>query len=151
MMLWVWIAVVVVAVVMEISSPIQLVSIWAALGGIAALGLELFGVELWVQIVVFFAVTFLLILLTRPLAKKMTSFQKEATNADMNIGKSGKVTKIVDENLGVFRVRVENDDWSAATEDKTVLPVGTSVSVKRIEGVKLIVEPLDVPAAVGAN
>ena len=151
MMLWVWVAVIVFAVVMELSSPIQLVSIWAALGGIAALGLELFGVDLWIQIVVFFVITFLLVLLTRPLAKKMTNFKKEATNADMNIGKSGKVTKIVDESMGVFRVRVENDDWSAATEDKTVLPVGTSVSVKRIEGVKLIVEPMDVHAVVGAN
>ncbi len=149
-MLWVWLAVILVAVLFEINSPIQLVSIWAALGGVVSLILYLCNVDLSIQIVVFFAVTFLLILLTRPLARKMTKFKKVPTNADMNIGKSGKVTKIVDEEMGIFRVRVENDDWSATTEEQKILPVGTMVAVLRIEGVKLIVEPVrkEVPAAV---
>ncbi len=128
-MIWVWLIVIVVAVILESISPIQLVSIWAALGGIAALA----------------AVTILMIALTRPLARKLTKFKKTATNADMNIGKIGKVTKIVDEDLGVFRVKVENNDWSATTEAKTVLPVGTEISVLRIEGVKLIVAPVNKP------
>ncbi len=81
-------------------------------------------------------------MLTRPLAKKMTSFIKTPTNADMNIDKIGKVTKIVDEELGIMRVKVENNDWSATTENKSVLPVGTEIVVQAIEGVKLIVKPV---------
>ena len=138
-MLWVWIAVIVFSVLIEASSIIQLVSIWAALGGIAALILELCGVDITIQIIVFFVVTILLIILTRPLAKRMTRFKKTATNADRNLGRTGRVTKVIDENLGLFRVRVENDDWAATTETNTSLPVGTEVSVLRIEGVKLIV------------
>jgi len=140
-MLWVWIAVIIVACIMEWMTQVQLISIWAALGGVVALILELAGVGKEIQIVVFFVVTIVAIVLTRPLAKKMTGFKKTATNADMNIEKVGKVTKIVDEKLGVMRVKVENNDWSATTENKSVLPVGTEVVVQAIEGVKLIVKP----------
>ncbi len=140
-MLLVWITVIVVACIMEWATQVQLISIWAALGGVVALILELAGVGKEVQVVVFFAVTILAIVLTRPLAKKMTGFKKTATNADMNIEKVGKVTRIVDEELGVMRVKVENNDWSATTENKSVLPVGTEVVVQAIEGVKLIVKP----------
>ncbi len=140
-MLWVWIAVIIVACIMEWMTQVQLISIWAALGGVVALILELAGVGKEIQIVVFFVVTIVAIVLTRPLAKRMTGFKKTATNADMNIEKVGKVTKIVDEELGVMRVKVENNDWSATTENKSVLPVGTEVVVQAIEGVKLIVKP----------
>ena len=147
-MLWIWIAIIVVSVIFEAVSPIQLVSIWAAAGGLVSLILSFVNVPIWVQWIVFFAVTLLLIALTRPLAKRLTRFAKTATNADMNIGKIGRVTKIVDEELGVFRVKVENNDWSATTESQTALPVGTEVSVLRIEGVKLIVAPVKKPMPV---
>lgn len=140
-MLWVWCAVILVAVIMEASTPLQLCSIWAAAGAVVSLILELCGVDMTIQVIVFFVVTIVLIALTRPLAKKMTRFKKSATNADMNIGKVGKVTKVTDEELGLFRVRVENNDWSAITEDKTIPPVGSEISVLRIEGVKLVVAP----------
>lgn len=145
-MLWIWIAVIVIAVILEATSPIQLVSIWAAVGGLVALLLCFCNVSIWIQVIVFFAVTLLMIALTRPLAKKMTNFKKTPTNADRNIGKCGKVTKIVDEELGIFRVRVENNDWSAVTEDKKVPPVGAEITVLRIEGVKLIVKPVGQPS-----
>ena len=138
-MLWVWIAVIVVACLMEWATQVQLISIWAALGGIVALILELAGLGKEIQVVVFFAVTILAIVLTRPLAKKMTSFIKTPTNADMNIGKTGLVTKIVDESTGVFRVKVAGADWSAVTEASDIPSVGSSVKVERIEGVKLVV------------
>lgn len=140
-MLWVWLIVIVAACLLEWATSVQLISIWAALGGVVALILSLAGVGREVQIIVFFAVTILAILLTRPLAKKMTGFAKTPTNADMNVGKQGFVTKVVDEEQGIMRVKVDNNDWSAVTEDKVALPVGTEVSVKEIKGVKLIVQP----------
>ncbi len=141
-MLWIWIAVIVISCLLEWFTPVQLVSIWAVLGGIAALALELCGVDMTVQIIVFFVVTILAVILTRPLAKKLTKFSFTPTNSDQNIGKIGQVTKVVDQDLGTLRVKVENNDWAAVTENKTVLPVGTNVSIIRIEGVKLIVAPI---------
>ena len=139
-MLWVWIAVIVVACLMEWATQVQLISIWAALGGIVALICDVCHVDSTIQIIVFFAVTFLSLALTRPFVRKLTkNLKNTATNADMNIGKTGLVTKIVDESTGVFRVTVAGADWSAKTEGDQVPEVGASVKVERIEGVKLIV------------
>ena len=139
-MLQIWLVVIVVAVIVEIITQVQLVTIWAALGGLAALIRAVCSVDYRIQIVVFFAVTFISLALTRPLVKKLTKkIRNTPTNADMNIGKTGLVTKIVDESTGVFRVKVAGADWSAVTEASDIPSVGSSVKVERIEGVKLVV------------
>lgn len=139
-MLMVWIAVIVFACILEIATQLQLISVWAAVGGIAALISDVYGVDSTIQIVIFFAVTFVSLALTRPLVRKLTKNIPELpSNADMNIGKIGKVTKIVNESEGIFRVSVAGDDWSAITTDPIIPDVGTSVKVERIEGVKLVV------------
>jgi len=137
---WIWVAVIVVCIFLEWITQLQLITIWGAVGGIVALVLESVGVDISVQIIVFFIVTIVLLALTKPFAHSMSKFKKTPTNADMNIGKTGKVTKIIDEDMGIFRVRVNNCDWTAITEEKSILPVGTEIVVMRIEGVKLIVK-----------
>ncbi len=142
-MLGIWIAVIVVAVIIEIITQVQLVTIWAALGGIAALVCDVFGVSSNVQIIVFFAVTFAALALTRPFVRKLTkNIRNTPTNADMNIGRTGLVTKIVDEGTGIFRVNVAGADWSARTADSRLPQIGQSVRVEAIEGVKLVVSPV---------
>ena len=139
-MLGVWITVIVAACIIEAATQLQLVSIWAAFGGVASLVCEVCGVDSTTQIILFFAVTFAALIITRPLIRKLTKNLPETKlNADMNIGRTGKVTKIVDESTGLFRVSVEGEDWSAVTTDKNVPKIGSSVRVERIEGVKLIV------------
>lgn len=141
-MLAVWLTVIVLACLVEGLTQFQLVSIWAVFGGLAALICDLCGVNETVQIVVFFAVTILLLVLTLPLVKKIRKFKKTPTNADMYIGKKGKVIKIINADEGLFQVRVDNCEWSAITEDRTLLPLGTEIAVNNIEGVKLIVAPI---------
>ncbi len=139
-MLGIWLTVIVIAIIIEIATQVQLVTIWAALGGIASLVCEVCGVDFRIQIIVFFAVTFIALALTRPFVRKLTkNIKNTPTNADMNIGKTGLVTKIVDEAAGVFRVTVSGADWSAKTVDSRLPDVGQPVRVERIEGVKLIV------------
>lgn len=141
-MLAVWLTVIVLACLVEGLTQFQLVSIWAVFGGLAALICDLCGLNETVQIVVFFVVTILLLVLTIPLVKKLRKFKKTPTNADMYIGKKGKVTKIINSDEGLFQVRVDNCEWSAITEDRTLLPLGTEIAVESIEGVKLIVAPV---------
>ena len=50
-MLWVWVIVIAAAVLFEATSPIQLVSIWAALGGLVSLILCLCNVDMAIQII----------------------------------------------------------------------------------------------------
>lgn len=141
-MLAVWLTVIVLACLVEGLTQFQLVSIWAVFGGLAALICDLCGLNETVQIVVFFVVTILLLVLTIPLVKKLRKFKKTPTNADMYIGKKGKVTKIINSDEGLFQVRVDNCEWSAITGDRTLLPLGTEIAVESIEGVKLIVAPI---------
>ena len=63
-MLWIWVTVILVCVVLEAVSPLQLVSIWGAISGVVALILELCGVDMAIQIVVFLVLTVILIILT---------------------------------------------------------------------------------------
>lgn len=141
-MLAVWLTVIVLACLVEGLTQFQLVSIWAVFGGLAALICDLCGLNETIQIVVFFAVTILLLVLTIPLVKKLRKFKKTPTNADMYIEKKGKVIRIINSDEGLFQVRVDNCEWSAITEDRTLLPLGTEIAVKSIEGVKLIVAPI---------
>ena len=141
-MLAVWLTVIVLACIIEGITQFQMVSIWAVFGGLAALVCNLCGLNETVQIVVFFAVTILLLVLTIPLVKKLKKFKKTPTNADMYIGKKGKVTKVINADEGLFQVKVDSCEWSAITEDRTLLLPGTDVDVKQIEGVKLIVVPM---------
>lgn len=148
---WIWIAVIVFSVFFEWMTQLQLVTIWSGIGALVSLILELFNVDMTVQIIVFFSVTVVLLILTKPFAKRMSKFEKTPTNADMSIGKTGKVTKIIDEEMGIFRVRLDSCDWSSVTEDKTIPPLGSEVTVLRIEGVKLVVQPAQHPSVATAH
>ncbi len=142
-MLKIWLAVIVIACIMEMATQLQLVSVWAAVGGIAALVADVFGADQTTQILIFFAVTFILLALTRPFVHRLTkNIKRTPTNADRNIGKTAEVTKIVDASAGAIRVKVAGDDWSAVTVDNSAPSVGSFVRIENIEGAKLIVSPL---------
>ena len=139
-MLTIWIIIIVVACSVDIATQLQLVSVWAAVGGVAALVADVFGVDDNLQIVIFFAVTFAFLAITRPIIHRFTkNVEQVPMNADKNIGKTGHVTKIVDKASGLFRVNLSGEDWSAVTPERIVPEIGSSVRVEKIEGVKLIV------------
>ena len=66
----------------------------------------------------------------------------------MRFGKEGIVIKQINSTPGdVGQVKVGSDIWSAVVTDyKNVIPVGSTIRVLGIDGVKLVVEPIDIPA-----
>lgn len=137
-----WFALMVVFAIIEAATP-QLVSIWFAGGALCALIVSLFGVDLWVGIAVFVAVSALLLILTRPLIKKRWGPKIVRTNADAAIGKDAIVTSRIDNTEGVGLVNLGGQIWSARSENGAPVEEGETVLVKRIEGVKLIVSKED--------
>lgn len=135
---YIWLGVAVLTALVEAAVP-ALVSIWFVPGALAALVVSLLGGAVWLQIVMFLAVSVLALIITRPIAKKLSGGKSESTNADMVIGRSALVTEEIDNIKAVGRVSVMGNSWSARSEDGTVIGVGSSVTVERIEGVKLIV------------
>lgn len=120
---------------------VGLTSIWFALGALGALAAAAASAPVIVQIVVFLGVSFLTLLLVRPLAQRFVNDRKVATNADRVIGREAVVTEDIDNIQGKGRVSISGADWTARTEDDRTIPAGSKVQVLRIEGVKVIVAP----------
>lgn len=138
----VWLIAMIVLLVVEGLVP-GLISIWFALGALAALVSALLHAPLWLQIVWFLAVSIIALALTRPLAKKYINARTQPTNADMMIGKECVVRESIDNVLGTGAVSVDGKVWTARTEsDEMKVQEGSRAVVVRIEGVKLIVKPI---------
>ena len=138
----VWLVAMIVLLVVEGMAP-GLVSIWFALGALAAMISAMLKAPLWLQIVWFVAVSALSLLLTRPLAKKYVNAHTTATNADMAIGRDCVVTEEIDNIRGTGAVTVGGKIWTArmASPDGKAAK-GETLRVLRIDGVKLIVEEI---------
>ena len=138
----VWLGAMIVLLVIEGVVP-GLISIWFALGALAALVSALLHAPLWLQIVWFLVVSIAALALTRPLAKKYINAKTQPTNADMLIGKECVVRESIDNVLGAGAVSVDGKVWTARTENDDIkVPEGSRAVVVRIEGVKLIVKSL---------
>ena len=116
---------------------VNLVTIWFALGALAAMIVSLFVDSYIIQIVVFIIVSIVSLAGTKAVVKKFKSFRTTPTNSDMVIGKTGVVTKKI-ENNKYGEVKIFGNVWTA--KSKEVLDVDTKIEVLAIEGVKLIVE-----------
>ena len=137
----VWLIAMIVLLAVEAVVP-GLISIWFALGALAALVSALLHAPLWLQIVWFLVVSVAALALTRPLAKKYINSRTQPTNADMLIGKECIVRESIDNVRGTGSVSVGGKVWTARTENEGVrLQEGDLAVVVRIEGVKLIVKP----------
>ncbi len=134
-----WIILTVVFVAVE-AATVQLVTIWFAAGSLAALIAELLHAAVWLQWVVFFGVSLLTLLLTRPLVKKMTAKKIQPTNADRCIGQTATVLEEINNIAATGLVSVGGVTWTARSLNGEVIKQGETVTVKKIEGVKVIVE-----------
>ena len=133
-----WLIVMVLFLVVE-AATVGLVCIWFAAGSLIALLAAMCGAQLWLQIVLFLVVSAATLYFTRPLVKRYVNSKVEPTNADMVIGKECRVTETVDNIAGTGAVYVDGKTWTARSENDEVIPEGTLVTAKSIDGVKLIV------------
>lgn len=122
------------------AATVQLVSIWFAIGSLAALIVSLFQGSVWLQAVCFLIVSAAALVLTKPLVKKMSKKHK-ATNADRIIGTICKVTEDIDNIAATGAVFVQGKTWTARSRTGEPIQADSLVLILAIEGVKLIVEP----------
>ncbi len=138
-MVFVWIGALIAFIVIE-ALTVQLLTIWFALGSLAALIAALCSASVPVQIAVFAAVSLVALIATRPFVKKFTGRKYAPTNADRFIGEAGIVTQTIDNLRETGCVKVKGSVWTARSADNGIIEEGETVTVKQIEGVKLIVE-----------
>lgn len=139
-MVWVWLALLVLFIITEVAT-VQLTTIWFAGGALVSMLLAVFGVKsLVIQIAAFLIVSIILLIVTRPLVKKYINKKSQPTNADRCIGEKAVVTEEINNLLGKGAAKINGVEWTARSENDENIEIGTTVTVVRIDGVKLIVK-----------
>ncbi|MBD9281841.1 MAG: NfeD family protein [Clostridiales bacterium] len=135
-----WVAALVVFLIVEAVTA-GLVSIWFVFGSLVALICAALGAAVWLQIFWFVIVSVATLVLTRPLVKRYVDSRSVATNADRSIGRTAVVTERIDNLAAAGAVNLDGVVWTArSTDDAVAIETGERVTVRAIEGVKLIVE-----------
>ena len=101
-----WLGAIIVFGLVEAATA-GLTSIWFVAGAVAALVASLCHGALWLQVVLFLAVSTAALALTRPLVRKMNGGKTERTNLDRTIGQTARVTETIDNALSQGAVYVD--------------------------------------------
>ena len=134
-----WLAVFVLLIVIELAT-MGLTTIWFAGGAVAGFIASMLGANVVIQAVVFFVVSIVLLIFTRPFAVRYVNSNMTKTNIDGLIGQEALVLEEINNIRETGCARLEGKEWTARSVDDTVIPADTVVIVERIEGVKLIVK-----------
>lgn len=135
-----WLIILVAMVLIEIFT-LGLTTIWFAGGALAAFLLSFSKAGIPGQVILFLIVSFVLLLLIRPLAKKRFNGKRVRTNAESLIGETGVVIEPIDNLKTQGRVVVHGQEWAARTvKEGETLEKDALVKVVAISGVKLMVE-----------
>lgn len=138
-----WLIILVIMVIAEFAT-MGLATIWFAGGALVAFIAALVGAPLPVQVVLFFAVSFVLLLFTRPLAKKQFNVKREKTNAESLLGETAVVLEPINNLAAAGLVQIRGQEWTARAKNSSKqFAKDEVVKVIAIEGVKLIVEELE--------
>ena len=140
-----WLVLLVFFVVAE-ASTVTLVSVWFAAGALVSLVASLLKAEVWLQAVLFFAVSGLFLLLMRPWVRNYVRPNLVKTNVDAVVGTTGKVTLTIDNDAAMGKVKLGAMEWTARATNGCVIEEGTLIRVDKIEGVKAFVSPAEVAA-----
>lgn len=142
-----WLVLTVAFLIAE-AATVTVISLWFAAGSLAAMAVALLGAGIWLQALVFLAVSAAALTALRPLVRKFLTPKLTATNVDSVIGSVGIVTADIDNIAASGQVKLNGMEWTARSSSGESVPRGTRVTVDRIEGVKVFVSPSEISANV---
>lgn len=139
-MLVLWLILLILFIAVEVGT-MGLTTIWFAGGALTAILAALLHMPLFIQIILFFLVSLLLLFFTRPIAVRYFNRERVKTNVESLVGRQGIVISEIDNLQGIGQITVAGQEWSARTYEEDVqIPVGAVVEVVAVSGVKLIVK-----------
>ena len=141
-MVWIWLAVFVLAFVIEAITQ-DLVSIWFGIGALICVCIS-FVTPWWVQLIIFVVVSTITLIATRPLVKKILARTERKTNSDEFIGQKVKViTEITKFDGG--EVKLNGIVYTAILKetDEETIPAESIVEVVAIKGNRLVVKNIE--------
>lgn len=136
----IWLGLFILLLVIEIIT-VGLTTIWFAAGALAALAANVMGADLIIQIIIFLAVSVVLLIFTRPWAEKHLNRKRVRTNYEREIGKVIRITEKVDNLDQTGKSVVDGQEWTVRSRnDSDIFEAGALARVVAVSGVKLIVE-----------
>ena len=138
----IWFSLMVLFLIVEAVCAIHLVSIWFAAGALVAAIAAFLGAEIWLQTILFLAVSCVILALMWPFVKKFLNPSLQKTNIDTVIGAEGLVTAQIDNLSAQGQVKLGGMEWTARSASGESIAPGTRIRVDRIEGVKVFVTPV---------
>ncbi|MBO5509797.1 MAG: NfeD family protein [Lachnospiraceae bacterium] len=135
----VWLVIAAIMIISEIVS-LGLTSIWFAGGALIADLAAHLGAHWAVQLVIFAAVSMVLLIFTRPIVAKRMIKEPVKTNVESLIGQRAVVKEDVDNLKGTGMVVLNGIEWTARAAEDVVIEKDSSVEIVEIKGVKLIVK-----------
>ena len=135
-----WLVLTILCIVVEIAT-VGLASIWFAGGALVACLLDMAGIHVIIQVIVFLVISLLLLIVTRPFADRFINKNRTKTNYEGIIGKVVRVTERIDNINETGTALVNGQEWTARSEnDNIVLEQGDVAQVVNNTVVKLIVK-----------
>lgn len=144
--LWlVWLVIVLTAVVIEVLTlefTFLMIGAGSLIGG---LGTNLLGAPWWVQVGAAAVVTALLLFTIRPVLLRTVGKNDPIipTNVDALAGMAATVVSDFVKGSGTVKLR-NGEIWTARTDSTSALADGDQVSVVRVDGATVLVEPVSV-------
>ena len=122
-----WLGILAILLVIE-AITVGLTTVWFAGGALVACIASWLGGGIVVQLLLFFGVSVVLLIFTRPLAVRYMN--KGVIQTVNNLAQTGQV-------------RINDIEWTARTaDDGEEIPTGAVVEIEEIRGVKLIVKEI---------
>ena len=138
-----WLIVLIVSLGAE-AATVGLTCIWVSGGAVVALILNVFHVRFTWQVIAFFAVTFVLLVATRPFARKYINSHRTLTNYEGLIGQKAYIEDTVDNRKETGKAVLNGQEWTARSDkDGEIIEKGSQVKVVNVSGVKLIVQKIE--------
>ena len=146
-MVWIWLGAVALALFLE-AATMSLVSVWFAVGALAAVFAAYGGMHVTGQLLIFVVVSIAAFFTVRPLTRRFVDPHITPTNADRLLGQDAKVTEEINNDLPSGTVYVDGKTWTARSAGGEAIPAGSRVEIQRMEGVKLFVKKSEEKAEV---
>lgn len=131
-----WLIVILVLSIIELGT-VSLVTVWFIASALVALVLSCFGIDFTIQFGTFVILGTVLLITTRKSLVKMLDKTRVKTNFDRILDMEGLVTEDITKNNS-GEVKVDGKRWTAISSKD--IKKGSTVKIKKIDGVKLIVE-----------
>ncbi len=135
-----WLIAMIIFIIVELAT-MGITTIWFALGSLVALAIAVVSGPVWLQVIVFAAVSIITMLCFRKIVIGLFNQNRERTNAEGLIGRKGIVTEDISNVHAVGQVTVAGLEWTArSTDDAVTFQKGEVAVIRGISGVKLLVE-----------